>query len=186
MSALRAHTRNTSGSKEFVETLLSYRGTIEALVSLSLLMRGDAARKVLRHEPTNLDQLALAVTTNDFHLLHELARSGINVDSDIAEDLPPIYAAILLGRLNMIVALVREGAEVNRETRNGCTPLILAALVEDLDAIKLLLQLGARPEAKNRFGQTAFHVAQEYAGEEIAAFLKRTILKSITAVPNCR
>ena len=71
---------------------------------------------------------------------------------------PPIFSAVLFGKLEIIKALIAYGADVNYTLKNGATPLHAASYLKTTDCAHILLDAGADPAVRNRSGDTPLDI----------------------------
>ena len=154
----------------------------------------------LRNEGANLDAatywgftpLDLAIIRNHEGTAIRLFELGARAGED---DLPPLFRAAMLGRLELVRALLDRGANPNARDKHGNTALHAAAFVAaqgsgepwlffdresprslldrkvTVPLIKLLMDRGADPTIRNERGETPLAALHPYAPEEARALL---------------
>ena len=107
--------------------------------------------------------------------LHQMVRSGADVNSPDALGLTPLHHAAANGHLETLTTLVRAGAIVDAPNTQGRTALHLAAMAEkDMsNTVKSLVSHGANVEARDLYAQTPLHWACDRGHQNsIAALLE--------------
>jgi len=87
-------------------------------------------------------------------LLDQGADTTICTNSD---QLSPLHAAALSGRIACVSALHEKGAQINARDIDGATPLHKAASRGDANIVSFLLEVGAPANATDKDGNTPLH-----------------------------
>src|SRR5262245_44066703 len=101
--------------------------------------------------PGSIDTLHRVVEFGDVQQLHELLRTGLDVDATTTHGTTALMKASLRGHLQMVRTLLNYGANPNCVRNDQFTALALAAFFGYEDIVKLLVEHGADPNAKTRF-----------------------------------
>jgi ankyrin repeat protein len=74
-----------------------------------------------------------------------------------ADQLSPLHAAALSGRIACVGALHEKGAQINAKDIDGATPLHKAACRGDVNIVSFLLEVGAPANTTDKEGNTPLH-----------------------------
>lgn len=137
--------------------------------------------------PLEQDRLARefrdAVENDDVQRLQDVIDLGMDVNWRCPGELPPLFTAILHGRLQIVQTLIQRGAAINPGQRFGVhgddqvlnqwgqTPLYFACRLGQLAVAKQLVESGADVDATNLRHKTALHGAVEGGHRDVFEWL---------------
>jgi len=108
-----------------------------------------------------LDELMIAVVTNDIEKTKSLLDAGAEVDTVNGSGEPILLMAFDLKRDEMIELLIERGADLNLTDASGFTPLYHAAVAGRWDYVRLMLEKGADASSAVDSGWTPLMVAAQ-------------------------
>ena len=112
-----------------------------------------------------------AVHRNDEALVDVFIKAGMNPNTTVGNEPPPIVTASFRGQPELVRVLATQGGLVNYRDEKGHTPLMLASINGHIDVVKVLIDNGAEVEATAHFGMTALMYAVSHRYVEIADIL---------------
>lgn len=124
-----------------VGALREAMGDPEYFPNVDLPEELDIGQNVLHH----------AIYFSSIDLIKALIDAGANVNYQIKDEIPSLFAAILSERDDRIAimdVLIEAGAVVAQVGYNEWTPLHLAVNMRDIEAIKFLIGKGADPNIR--------------------------------------
>ena len=93
--------------------------------------------------------LCIAVARDDQKMVRSfLSQRGADPDVKSRDNITPLHAAVICGRLDMVSILLKAGAAIEAMTKEGRTPLHLAIWERRFEVAERLIKKGARVEAK--------------------------------------
>lgn len=139
---------------EVVKILLANNATINGLATGCI--------KIAETSITfKISALSMACFKGHHATLLLLIRAGGSVNPTHAQEVSPLYAAVISGHMPTIKTLLTHGARTNQVSglSSATTELTCATKLNHADTVLELLQAGANPSTCIAGGDTALHVA---------------------------
>ena len=120
--------------------------------------------------PTNT---ALWMACNGGHLsmAELLIENGADIDGNHSGDMPPIHAAIIRDRTDIVDLLLKGSVNVNARAAHGRTVLHRIAEHGSINSASYLLDAGCGLDLIDNSGMTALHYAAEFGRREMIKLL---------------
>ena len=117
------------------------------------------------------DEYDDALHRDDAALVDIFIKAGMNPNTIVGNEPPPIVTASFRGQAEMVRVLATQGGLVNFRSEKGHTPLMLAAINGHAEVCRILIENGAEVEATASYGMTALMYAVSHRYVEIADML---------------
>lgn len=115
----------------------------------------------------NLDNTALTLLLLDY---------GADPNFKTKKQLSPLWMASVRGNQIAVKALIQKGAHLDALTVCGETAIHWTCKQGHLDVLKTLVESGADPEIPDKYGKTPADMARFYYHDDLAAYIKITLL----------
>lgn len=162
-SGADVHMRTGSISPIHLAAAYSHIDMIELLIKhgASVDYRSDSGATALLYAVENNHQAVVDVLLNHHAdmSIPLLYRSNYHDQFNVTRGDNPLFAAIKLGRKEMVRTLLDKGALVNIQNGRGDTPLHIAVRNDRMEIAEMLIEKGAAVDGQTRWTDTALHLA---------------------------
>jgi ankyrin repeat protein len=146
--------------------------------------REKGTRKSTRSDEVQNQELIQAVEDNDVPLLHNLLRSGANVNAKDHDDRTPLHYVCWnqgdgRGQVELVKVLVSAGADIEAKDNGGWTPLHLAGYHGNLEIVEELVTAGADIRAVNYDGNLPMDEAVHGVESDVVKYLLQQFYATI-------